>query len=57
MEEGDVAIMDPMMMHTAMPMRHPGQSRYVASVTPNFPFLSPVGHSLTFSRGQVRYVL
>ena len=57
MEEGDVAIMDPMMMHTAMPMRHPGQSRYVASVTPNFPFLSPVGHSLIFSRGQVRYVL
>ena len=30
MEEGDVAIMDPMMMHTAMPMRHPGHSRYVA---------------------------
>jgi hypothetical protein len=33
MEEGDVAIMDPMMMHTATPMRHPGQSRYVAYST------------------------
>ena len=32
-EEGDVAIMDPMMMHAAMPMRHPGQSRYVAYST------------------------
>jgi hypothetical protein len=29
-EEGDVAIMDPMMMHAATPMRHPGRSRYVA---------------------------
>lgn len=33
MEEGDCAIMDPMMMHAAMPMRHPGQSRYVAYST------------------------
>lgn len=33
LEEGDVAIMDPMMMHAAMPMRHPGQSRYVAYST------------------------
>jgi len=52
MEEGDVAIMDPMMMHTAMPMRHPGQSRYVASVTPNFPFLSPVGQADFFRGGR-----
>ena len=33
MEEGDVAIMDPMMMHAAMPMRHAGKSRYVAYST------------------------
>ena len=26
-------IMDPMMMHAAMPMRHPGKSRYVAYST------------------------
>ena len=48
-ERGDCAIIDPMMLHAAMPMRHPGMSRYVCFNT--FFDASAAGPAMRPTRG------